>query len=300
MVTIGDDDEIRAWATVRWPDIDWSGSEVRVGAFHHVMLSADGPIMRGAVGLGHAFRVARELAVAKVVAGLGLKVPVPAVLDGPVGDEVMTAVLITRAPGVHGPDREWDADLAKVYRDLLTDFGGAELGAGSSLPRPRSWCGGPEWPDLVQTVTAALSEDLQQLATQLVVAVLEIETEGQWGFVHGDFGPHNILWQGGNATSVIDFDHACLGDPAIDVAPLVGVYGADAVASIVESRLLERAMVHRSTLSLQVACAAHLIGQYALRDHGLRNFARRATDGTLYDPGGRRPGQTTAVAEVER
>ena len=269
---------------MRWPDVDWRRSEVRVGAFHHVVLPVDGPVMRGAAGSGHASRVAREQAAAEVVSGLGLRIAVPVVLDGPVGDETMTAVLTSRMAGGSGPDRGWDPDLASTYRKLLADLSSAEVDRASALPPPRSWCGGSHWPHLVQVVTAVLPVDLQKLADRLVTAALEVEAEGERRFVHGDFGPHNILWQGGQAASLIDFDHACVGDPANDVAPLVGVYGAAAVASIVEPSMLERAMVHRATLSLQVACAAHLIRQDALRDHALGNFRQRAAAGTLYDP----------------
>ncbi|MGI3781318.1 MAG: phosphotransferase family protein, partial [Janthinobacterium lividum] len=108
-------------------------------------------------------------------------------------------------------------------------------------------------------------------------------------FVHADFGPHNILWHAGRAVSLIDFDNACLGDPAIDIAPLIGEYGATAVASIVEPPVLERAMVPRAALSLQVACAAQLTTQHTLQEHAVHNFTRRATTGTLYDPAGQHP-----------
>lgn len=286
------DENLRGWAEVRWPDVNWNRSEVRTGAFHHVVLSTDGLVMRGAVGPGHALRVARELAVAEVVAGLGLSLPVPAVLDGPVGDEVMTAILISRTAGEHGPGRGWDPELAGTYRKLLTNLGGVQIGPASTLPPPRSWCGGSDWLHLVQVVTLVLPSDLQQLAVRLVMAVLDVEAGAERCFVHGDFGPHNILWQGREAASLIDFDHACVGDPAIDVAPLIGVYGAAALALIVEPRLLQRAMVHRATLSLQVACAAHLINQHALCDHALGNFTQRAAAGTLHDPGGRRPSRS--------
>ncbi len=108
--------------------------------------------------------------------------------------------------------------------------------------------------------------------------------------VHGDLGMHNILWddQGAELTisGLIDLDHAALGDPAIDVAPLVGQFGASALADVIGPQLLHRAMLHRATLSLQVAAAAELRHDTALRDFALANFSERYRSGTLYDPDG--------------
>lgn len=278
------DEGLPRWAARHWPDVDWDGSQARLGAFHHVLLSRSGPVLRVAVGADHALRVDREVAIAQVVSGLGLSLEVPAVLAGPVGDATRTAVLISRVPGDEEPDRPWGADLAGTYRSLLDDLGGVEADGLLRLPPPRSWCGGSDWPDVVRTVTRPFPADLRRLAARSVAAVLEMESEGRPCFVHGDLGPHNILWTEGRATSLIDFDHACVGDAAIDLAPLVGRYGAAAVAPLVGSRVLDRAMTHRATLSLQVAAAAQLVGHRLLRDHALGNFVSRAGAGTLREP----------------
>ncbi|WP_454129158.1 phosphotransferase family protein [Microbacterium aurum] len=107
--------------------------------------------------------------------------------------------------------------------------------------------------------------------------------------VHGDFGPHNIGWRDGVAVSVFDWDHSALDDPAIDIAPLIGIYGARHVADIAPADLLQRAMRHRATLPLQVAAAAHRVGDAALRGHAVGNFRSRLAAGTLHDPAGSRP-----------
>lgn len=127
------------------------------------------------------------------------------------------------------------------------------------------------------------------MARQVVAEVLDTEVAINTGFVHGDLGPHNVLWTGPRITGLIDLDHAALADPAIDVGPLVGRYGARQVAEIVPPDVLHRAMRHRASLPLQVAAAAELSGQGELRDHALRNFGHRCEQGTVSDPGGRRP-----------
>ncbi|WP_114558252.1 aminoglycoside phosphotransferase family protein [Desertihabitans aurantiacus] len=289
---MGDDksEALRAWAAARWPRVDWTGAEVRQGAFHQVVLSRGAPIMRGAVGNGHPARSAREAAIARVVAGLGLTTAVPSVLDGPLGDEHMTAILISRVPGVHGADRDWNTDLAVEYQRLLDQLTGVDTSRLEVLPEVRSWCGGQRWPEIVQEVTVPLPRRLRALADRLVAAVLDVEADQPGALVHGDFGPHNVLWDDGRAVSLIDFDHACVADRAIDVAPLIGVYGAAAVAEMVDEPLLTRAMHHRATLSLQVACGAHLIGEGELRDFALSNYVSRAAAGLLHDPAGATPG----------
>jgi hypothetical protein len=87
---------------------------------------------------------------------------------------------------------------------------------------------------------------------------------------------------------VIDLDHACYGDPAIDLAPLIGAYGSAQVADIAEPVEPDRAMRHRATLPPQVA-AADSLGRTDLRDHALTNFTTRLTAGTLHDPQGAQP-----------
>jgi len=43
---------------------------------------------------------------------------------------------------------------------------------------------------------------------------------GTPGFVHGDFGPANLLWSGGQLV-VLDFDKSARGDPAVDLGNLL-------------------------------------------------------------------------------
>jgi hypothetical protein len=88
---------------------------------------------------------------------------------------------------------------------------------------------------------------------------------------------------------LIDFDHLGRGDPAIDVAPLLGQFSAATLGGDFAPELIRRAMIHRASLSLQVAAAAEVAGNAPLRDHALGNFADRVRAGTLYDPGGSRP-----------
>jgi len=93
--------------------------------------------------------------------------------------------------------------------------------------------------------------------------------------VHGDFGPHNILWEESGAPGLIGLDNACAADPDIDVAPLIGFYGAAKIGEIVDADVLARSKVHRPSLRLQVAAGAGLGADRNLQSHALSNFARR-------------------------
>lgn len=131
-----------------------------------------------------------------------------------------------------------------------------------------------------------LGPSAADVAEVQVQPALDVERDVAPTLCHGDFGPHNILWAGGTAASVIDWDHACIGDPAIDLAPLISFHGASALCALASAEEVRRAKIHRATLPLQVAAAARLAGLEPLRDHALANFERRLAEGTLFGPGG--------------
>ena len=111
-----------------------------------------------------------------------------------------------------------------------------------------------------------------------------MEAGVETSLVHGDFGLHNIMWRGDQLSGVIDLDNACIGDPALDLAPLVGAFGSASVADIADREMIARARVHRASLPLQVAAAAQLIDDSKLKDFALSNFQMRLDAGTLQDP----------------
>lgn len=80
--------------------------------------------------------------------------------------------------------------------------------------------------------------------------------------IHGDFGPSNILWDQGKGiiTGIIDFGSAGSGDPAQDMAALMGPrgYGIEFVRLMLDSypgleALIPRAQFYNQTFALQDA-----------------------------------------------
>ena len=178
-------------------------------------------------------------------------------------------------------DRPWH-EVRHYFACILDDFKCAQVPTG--LPTARSWGGGNSWPDVVERITAESGFKVRKAAQIVVREVLNLEKGRSPSLVHGDFGPHNILWDESGTPALIDFDNACSADPAIDVAPLIGFYGAAKVGEIVDADVLARAKAYRASLPLQVAAAAALGADRKLQSHALSNFARRLEAGSLHDP----------------
>jgi Ser/Thr protein kinase RdoA (MazF antagonist) len=279
---------VLAWAEAAWPGRSWTGARILHGAFHHVVLT-DQCAARIARGQDHRARVAREARLLRTAGQLGLTCAVPSLLDGPVSFRDRSGVLTTVVPGDSRDTGRWP-DVRGGLLAILDELSLARPVAGQPPPTVRMWCGGPDWPAIVEgRLGHHLPHGLADRAMAVVADVIAVERESAAGFVHGDFGLHNVLWQSATACGLIDFDHLAWGDPAIDVAPLVGSFSAGQLSGDFDRDLLRRAMFHRASLSLQVAAAAELAGDGALRDHALGNFTVRFRAGTLYDPAGTSP-----------
>ncbi|SEE08967.1 Phosphotransferase enzyme family protein [Ruania alba] len=224
----------------------------------------------------------------RIISSLGL----PWATPEPIGEEHSasgrTGLRLTFVAGATG-QAGWP-DVGNQLVQALTALHQVQPRQVEALSSPRAWCGGHDWSGIVQQrLVPRLPPTARTLAVAVVEDVLAVETGAPARLVHGDFGMHNILWDGQEITGVIDWDHAAWGDPAIDIAPLIGTFGAADLRSAFEPAILERALVHRATLPLQVAAAATIVGNRALCDHALRNFCTRSEAGTLYDPGGLTP-----------
>jgi hypothetical protein len=276
-----------AWAQDAWPDRSWYGSHALHGAFHQIVLT-DEHAARIARGAHHRARVQREAHLLRAAGRVRLRYSVPLLLSGPVSRGNRTGFLTTVVAGEPRESGHWP----EVRDGLLAILGELALvqPRDAVAPSARTWCGGPDWPGIVEDrLGRHIPDGLIGQATAVVTSVAAVEQESSPGFVHGDFGLHNVLWRSGAPSGLIDFDNLAWGDPAIDVAPLVGQFSAVQLSRDFDREILRRAMFHRASLPLQVAAAAELAGDGALRDHALGNFADRALRGTLYDPGGASP-----------
>lgn len=278
------------WLDESWPAHGWARARVAHGCFHDAAVLEPEVVARVSRHGEQAARVRREHEILAVVEAAGLPVAVPRNASGVVVRGGRAGMLTTFVPGKVRGDAPWEA-VGPAARSLLAALSRADVvGTVRGLPGPRAWCGGAAWQDVVrEQLVPRLPAGVRAAAVAAVAGVLEAERGVRPALVHGDLGPHNLPWEGERVVGLLDFDHSCAGDPAIDAATLIGAYGAAAVGEIVDGRTLERGMVHRASLALQLAAAAHELGDGPLRDHALGNFARRASNGTLHDPGGRVP-----------
>lgn len=275
-------DASAAWSVLRsvWSDLGWTGPVYSHGAFHHVAVLGSTGVVRVSFAANHEAQIARQSAALLAVGRAGLKTCIPKLLRTWTCD-TWSAMACTVIDGAHMADRPWH-EVRHDTAAILEDLHGAQLPTG--LPAARSWCGGNSWPDVVERITAVAGTRVRKAAQTVVREVLNLEEEVPDSLVHGDFGPHNILWDPAGTPGLIDFDNACAADPAIDVAPLIGFYGAAKVGEVVDADVLARAKVYRASLPLQVAAAASLGADRRLQSHALSNFARRLEAGSLHDP----------------
>jgi len=279
-----DADNSAVWPPVEsaWPHLPWNEAAFKHGAFHHVAVFGTSAVVRVALGVGHAARTQSEHQNLRALESVDLPFPVPLALSEPYSGPLWSAQVNSCIPGEHRSGVSWEQ--ARGPLELILS-GLREAASPRGTLRPlRQWCGGPQWPAVVDRIIQPLDKAAKTAARRAVEEVLDAEAGVGTSLVHGDFGLHNIMWRGDQPSGVIDLDNACIGDPALDLAPLIGTFGSARVADIADRETIARAKIHRASLPLQVAAAAQLINDSKLKDFALANFQMRLHAGTLQDP----------------
>jgi hypothetical protein len=279
-----DADMSALWPPVEraWPHLQWNEAAFKHGAFHHVAVLGDSAVVRVARGAGHASRTHSEHQNLRALEGVDLPFRIPLAMSEPFSGPSWSAQISSCIPGGHRSGLSWE-QVRGPLEIILTGLREA-ASLGGELRTVRQWCGGQQWPDVVDRIIQPLDMAVKASARRAVKEVLEMEAGVETSLVHGDFGLHNIMWRGEQLSGVIDLDNACIGDPALDLAPLIGAFGSASVADIADREMIARARVHRASLPLQVAAAAQLIDDSKLKDFALSNFQMRLHAGTLQDP----------------
>lgn len=286
MSTLAQDTSV-IWQDLRevWPDLDWARLDSKHGAFHHVAVLGDSSVVRVSTARRHEKQTLREHQNLSAIQSLGLPLRTPTVRCGPEVRAGLSAFVTSFIPGEHDLKMTWN-QVREPVAEILHSLRESTVPEPHTLRPVREWCGGDQWPRIIEQLSSALDETVARAARRVVADVLAAEPDNGRTLVHGDFGLHNLLWSGHALPAVIDWDNASAGDPAIDLAPLIGMFGADAVGEIADTELLERARRHRASLPLQVAAAADLAGDLDLRNFALDNFTKRFHNDTLYDIAG--------------
>ncbi|WP_346844569.1 phosphotransferase [uncultured Rothia sp.] len=138
--------------------------------------------------------------------------------------------------------------LAHLLKELHSiDYAGME----PYLDDPHVHWGGMDWVSTLQeTVVPRLLRSNQSYAQKIIDKVLGLEPV-QPRLIHNDLAGHNILWNGEKLVGVIDWDHACIADPAYDWASLGNWYGWDSLGKALNFAELERAKILSQMLALE-------------------------------------------------
>jgi aminoglycoside phosphotransferase (APT) family kinase protein len=275
-------DEVRAEASAAWPELDWSSAVLKQGAFHDVL-----------VGEHVVARISRSRFAATLMPS---RVEVLARLRGAAGDlavpEVMSEVhfwsdvrvgcLLSRLPGF---ERDLgDAIPPSAMARVLASIRALDPSWFASQ-RVRNFCGGSQFPELVERVISpSLPAELRTVASAVVRDLLDAEAGCPTGPIHGDLTPFNIMWNGDDPVGVLDWDFCALGDVALDIAGILTTLGRGVAEPVCDASTLERAALHRATFPLQIACAGHLHDDRRLVASGVNNFVARHRAGSLYWP----------------
>lgn len=279
-----DADNSAVWAAVEsaWPHLPWSAATFHHGAFHHVAVLGSAAVVRLTSGVGHDDRAHAEHRNLAALSDAGLPFSAPKPLALPISGQGWSGQISTFVPGSHLPDLSWEE--ARMGIDFILT-GLRELDGPVGPLRPvRQWCGGQEWPAIVDRIIHRFNYPAKAAAKHVVATVLEEESAATASLVHGDFGLHNIMWSEGQVPGIVDLDNACVGDPALDLAPLISQFGSNRVADLASRETVARAKTYRASLSLQVAAAAELVEDWKLKEFALSNFLKRLDAGTLHDP----------------
>ncbi len=234
---------------------DRSEWEVHAGGSAHVVVNVGHVIsVRIAKNATVCEHVERRTEVLRRLPRFSFATPRP--LTGVVFSHGYTGVGLTWLPGFPHPPGQ--GDPAALHR-VLTELAEVDAsGFARYLDRPgQHWGGHRRRHVLIDEVIPRLLPRNQDAALQAVAELAALPTVAP-SLVHGDLMGHNMLWNGEELTGVIDWDHACLSDPAHDAASLGLWYGWEVLRAAVSESVYERALLHARTFPLQaVAYALH-------------------------------------------
>jgi hypothetical protein len=260
-----------------WPEFDWGRSIITQGAYHRVALFPGEAVIRVSTGGGHGERALRESQNLRGASQLALPVATPTVIGEVRSSPHWSATALEYLPGGRRQTESWSS-VGAALDDVLRGLRSTAVPDGVRLRGVREWCGGTDWPSIVSTIGRRLPPRHRRAAAHAVESVLAVEDGVEPTLVHGDFGLHNLLWVHGTVSGLLDLDAMCVGDPAMDVAPLLNSFDRAELASVVDPQLMSRAVVHHLTLPLQVAAAAELTADSGLRDAAIVKFMDRWDD----------------------
>ncbi|MFC9438458.1 phosphotransferase family protein [Nocardia sp. NPDC057030] len=244
--------------------------KVREGQFHYVVVGS-----RRVVCFARSEAAAQRLpargAVLRALAGVDLGVAVPEYLPiGPPGADYLVMTRVAGAPLAEellgGPGVA--EAVARQCHDLLErlSIAGSDARVRERLPPAPA----DRWSRFAEDVRGELYPLMTTAGRERAereLAPLAALPHRTGALVHGDLGGENLLWDNPDGLpilrGVVDWDGACLGDPAEDYAAIGAGYGADiltrllTLAGAATADLATRIATIQGTFALQQALDAH-------------------------------------------
>lgn len=196
----------------------------------------------------------RQELVDSIPVSIGFQVPRS--LGPVVALDEFSAVAVELVPGAPCPAGEGEPS---ALQDLLVQVSSIPTEPiGGLLTEPLAFCGGQEWYRLQSDeVLPRLDQDVQTQAMDAIWALVNLEPVKEV-FAHGDLGGHNVFWEGGRISGVLDWDLSSRSDRSTDLA-CVGVWnGWEKLPLIANSAEVRRAAIRRNTFRLQQVAFAIL------------------------------------------
>ncbi len=278
-----------------------AGAELRSGQFHDVVLAGSVAyrfprdeesrrLLPDRAALLSALAARAELPVAR--AELPVALPEPLGMDRarwvrrPLGRCYLPVRRLSGTPpaaGLADDPRVADALVAQLANLLAAlASAGADDGVREVVPaaRPGGW---QAWAGRVRSVLFPLMTAAGRQRAEAELAAVEAVPPTGTALVHGDLGGANLLFaeSGGvpRLTGVLDWDDACIGSQANDLASLAATFGWPLAARVDRrlrdsgDRMLPAARRIFATFALQQALPAALSGDQATLDDGLSRYA---------------------------
>lgn len=232
------------------------------GEFHRVLIAPGQAVLRIARTARQAALLPRRVALVQALDLLlpfGLPVPLgPVYRDGDVAAVAQRFIPgRAHAPGTGDPGalREIIGALHAVDLSLLAGL----------LAEPFAYAG-PWTPARVEGVLRSLPPDAGRAAEVVLDAVVEFERARRAGTIptslaHGDLAGHNLHWESGRLTGILDWDLASAWDPALNVAQLSMWHGRQIIEPVAsDDGEAARAQVWRGASVLEVLDARRRAG----------------------------------------
>jgi aminoglycoside phosphotransferase (APT) family kinase protein len=267
-----------------------SAATLASGQFHDVVLTAD-VVYRFPRDEDSRRRLPERAALLTALASRAVPVTIPAPLDAthldrPVGSCYLAVRRVHGDPAVPGPVSEPARNrLASQLARLLDDL--ARLGLDSAVRQAVPAVGPQWWLDWGARVRRELFPLMSELGRQRadgeLAAVATLAASGE-ALVHSDLGGANLLLAGSAdgpvLTGVLDWDEACIGNQASDLASLAVTFGWAVAERIDAARQAEgtappmtgSARLIAATFALQQALPAALSGDQESLDDGLSGY----------------------------